>query len=117
MSITRIDQNQQLIALVRQQLGQVSRAKVARTAKNKNNTSSDSIHDVGRLRKLAAREGISDEAMQRALVQGILTEEFGEGLINDAQFQQVVDRITRLLQADERTMALLQHSVRQLSEN
>ncbi len=114
--MTRIDQNQQLIALVRQQLSQVSRARIARTAKVRNDKSSDSTHDVGKIRKLAAREGISEEEMQRALVQGILIEEFGEGVINDAKFQQIVDRITGLLQADDRAAVLLQQSVQRLSE-
>lgn len=104
--MTRIDSNQQLIQLVRQQLSRVSRAKVARSAKLKNTTSRSPTTGISTTQQLSESGDFTEEEMQRALVHGILVEEFGESLINEAQFQQIVDRITRQLQQDEDSAAL-----------
>ena len=48
-----------------------------------------------------------DPDLQRAFVQSLLTEQFDRRLINDARFQQVVDRVTDALGEDEGTSRLL----------
>lgn len=49
---------------------------------------------------LAAVEGIDDRQLKRALIQGVLAENLGKGLINDASFQQMIDRVTDALNGD-----------------
>jgi len=68
------------------------------------------------VRALAAVEGMDDRHLRRALIQNLLSGSFGEQVVNDAKFQQVVDRVTQTIEADAETAKLLQRMVRELKE-
>jgi hypothetical protein len=62
------------------------------------------------VRELAAVEGLDDRRLRRALIQSLLADAFGKQVVNEAQFQQVVDRVTQTLEEDP-AMARLLHRV------
>jgi phage terminase large subunit-like protein len=49
---------------------------------------------------VARTGGISGRALTRAVVEGVLVDEFGEALVNEPRFQQVVERVTDALSGD-----------------
>lgn len=61
----------------------------------------------GTAQALAAIAGVDDRQLRRALIQGLLSEQFGARLVNEARFQQVVDRVVDALESDEEGVALL----------
>lgn len=113
--MTRITSNLDLVRLVQQQLNKVARAKRNRTSKVKSGSNSSQPQGLAAVQKLAEVGSYSDDELKRALVQGLLAEEFGEGLINDSQFQQVVDKVTKLISQNPETDALLRDSISQLA--
>jgi hypothetical protein len=51
--------------------------------------------------RAAALEELDDRKLKRALVESILADQLGGGLVNDAHFQQIVDRVTEAIEGDE----------------
>jgi len=66
------------------------------------------------MQALAAVEGLDDRSLKRALVQNLLAERLGAGLINDAQFQQIIDKVTDAIEAEPDASELLGRAVRDL---
>jgi hypothetical protein len=62
---------------------------------------------VGGIRALASLDGVDERGMRRAFIQTLLADQFGQRLLNDAQFQQVVERVTDAIEADPATTRLL----------
>ncbi len=93
----------------------VLRQRILDRAKGKTVTSNRSKPQTTEgLAALAAIEAVDDQQLRRALIQSILADQFGEGLINDTKFQQVVERVTDALSEDEKGAALLNHMVAEL---
>jgi len=57
---------------------------------------------------VAALDDVDDRQLKRALVQGVLAESFGQGFVNDANFQQLVDQVTDALDKDPDLGGLMQ---------
>ena len=83
-------------------------------ARKRDATSAAKAGWVDSLHAMAALEQIDDHQLRRALVQNILADQFGSGLINDPKFQQVVERVTETLEADEAGAALIGRCVTEL---
>lgn len=56
---------------------------------------------------LAAAGDVDDRQFRRALVQGLLTDRLGLAMVNEAGFQQVVDRVVQTIESDAETRRLL----------
>jgi hypothetical protein len=65
----------------------------------------------GAMRSAEAIEGLGDRRLKRALIEDILTDQFGTALVNDAQFQQVVDQVTDAIEADAEGAAIFSRVV------
>jgi hypothetical protein len=63
---------------------------------------------------LAGVDGVDDRQLGRALIQSVLVEQFGQAVMNDAKFQQVVDRVTETLEEDPGGSGLLGRLVAEL---
>lgn len=63
---------------------------------------------------LAATEGVDDKQFRRAVIQGLLTDRLGTGMINDAAFQQVVDRVVSAIESDDQSRSLLDRLAEEL---
>lgn len=71
---------------------------------------------IDSLQALAALEGVDDRRLRRALIQNVLADQFGGDLLNEARFQQVVDRVTETLEQDTAGLRLLDRVVTELRE-
>jgi hypothetical protein len=106
-AISNVDR---LVLLLRERLAQ--RTKVARGATR--GASPVRASPAEMIRELAAVEGMDERLLRRTLVQNLLLDSFGETVVYDAQFQQVVERVTQTIEADPKTAELLQRMVREL---
>ena len=68
----------------------------------------------GAVRNAEAIEGLDDRRLKRALIEDILTDQFGTALVNDARFQQVVDQVTEAIEADAEGGAIFSRVVEDL---
>ena len=55
----------------------------------------------------SAVKGDDERQRRRTLIQSILADEFGDLLVNDAEFQQVVDRVLGAIESDATGSTLL----------
>jgi hypothetical protein len=104
----------QLVVLLRQRLSERSRAARSATASRPETRGSTPLSVIDRARALAAIEGLDERQLQRAVIQNLLTDHFGAHLMNDAQFQQVVDRVADAITDDEASSRLLAQVMTQL---
>jgi hypothetical protein len=101
--VTNVDQ---LVLLLRQRLAERSRTPGG-AAPRKADAADAHGPSVDPLRALAAVDGVDERQLRRALVQSILADQFGAPLINDAKFQQVVDRVAETIEAEPDAARLL----------
>jgi len=88
-----------LILLLRQKLRE--RARLARG--NRSERSPNAVQELGTsssIQRLVAVEGVDEHQLRRALVQNLLAEQLGPALLNDAQFQHVITRVTEVIEQD-----------------
>jgi hypothetical protein len=65
---------------------------------------------------MAAREGLSDEDLRRALVRTLLVRQLGEALGSDPAFERIAGDVLRMISESPQGPALLDQAIRQLSE-
>jgi len=106
-----ISQVDQLALILRQRILDQSKTRSARHKPSGTETRSSW---VGGLKAMAATDGIDDHQLRRALIQNILAEQFGRGLINETKFQQVVERVVETLEADSSGSILMARCVAEL---
>lgn len=94
-----------LVLLLRQRLLERSRANASPQKDRRASGRADA--GVASVQALAAVEDIDDRQLKRALIQNILAEQLGRGLLNEARFQQVVDRVTDTIELDADASKLL----------
>ena len=83
-----------VLLLLRAKLARLSREradKPGRTAR------SGDPRPVDRLRAMAGFDALGDDERRRAVVHGLLTEELGEAVANDAAFAAVLDEVLRIV--------------------
>ena len=98
-----------LVLLLRQRLQERERAKGAsRTSRPNRQVEPRAVE------ALAALEGVDERQFRRSLIQGLLSDQFGQGVINDAKFQQVVDRVLGALEDDPKGRELLDRISREM---
>lgn len=69
---------------------------------------------ISRVKQLNTTDGASDDGVKRALIAGILTEQFGDATVNDPKFQLIVNEVLGLLATDEEAGELVNKAVTQL---
>jgi len=100
-----------LVLLLRQRLAERSRP--TRTVSERAQAGPEAaLPDA--VRALAAVEGVDEKQLRRALIQSLLTDQFGKELINDAKFQQVVSRVVDTIEAEPAACDLLASATRDL---
>jgi hypothetical protein len=115
--MTRISNVDQVLLLLREQLQRAGAGR--KTARKSRTGRADpaAARPLDRVRALAALDTLNEDEVRRALVRGMLTEEFGEGVGNDAALQQLVDDVVRIIGDTPGGSDLLDRAVAQLKEN
>lgn len=114
--MTRITNTDQVILLLRNQLQRMDK-----TGKKKVTKPGVKKKEVERtpLRRVSAmnnEDGLSNEEIHRALISGILTEEFGTGFANDPAFQRLIDDVLNAINHSENGKNLLGGAMSQLNK-
>lgn len=114
--MTRISASDHIVILLRQKLERAATLKKGDKARKVAGAAPEDGSNIHRVRALAQMASLSDEDIERSMIQGLLVEELGEALVNDPKFQQIVSRIVELLGNDEAAKALLAAARQDLQE-
>ena len=94
-----------VVLILRKRLEERDRARS--TAPSAKDLRRSGAHQAGGLAALAALGEVEDRALRRTFIQTLLVDQLGQGLINDSQFQQVIERVTETIEADPDAAALV----------
>ena len=100
--------------LLRQRLQERSRTASAARGGKKDVGGTGDASGRGPVRGAAAIEELDDRKLRRVIVENILADQFGGGLINEARFQQVVDQVADAIEADDQGALVLAQVVADL---
>lgn len=103
--------------LLRQRLQERSRGAAAETGGRRDLPGAADAPRKGALRGASAIDALDDRRLKRALIENILADQLGAGLINDAKFQQVIDQVTEAIDADADGALLLARTIADLRAN
>lgn len=101
-----------LVLLLRSKLEE--RARVAAGGRTTAKPSTGQPDAASGVRALAAMEGGDDRPLRRAVLQNLLADQLGAELVNDAQFQQLVSRVSDAIEEDAAAAALLSRVISEL---
>jgi len=87
--------------LLRQRLEERARAGPATRGGRKDVAGTGNASGKSAVRAAAAIEELDDRKLKRAIVENILADQFGSGLINEARFQQIVTQVADAIEADD----------------
>lgn len=102
-----------LVLLLRQKLEERSKTMAARSGAKPKPATTAPLEPSG-IRSLAAIEGADERSLRRAVIQNLLADQLDPALINDAQFQQIVTRVTDAIEDDANASKLLSRVVADL---
>lgn len=100
--ITNVDR---LVFILRQKLEE--RQRTAQSSKKATRSPAANQSAVLRFNAIAAIDGVDERQLRRTFIQTLLADQLGEKLVNDAQFQQVVSRVTEAIEEDSAASKLL----------
>ena len=105
-----------LVLLLRQKLQERAKAGAAGKAERKDRQGADAPAEPSGLAALAAVESADERTLRRAFIQNLLADQLGPDLLNDAQFQQIVSRVTEAIEEDRGASRLLNRLIGELRE-
>ncbi|WP_137861310.1 MULTISPECIES: hypothetical protein [unclassified Sphingomonas] len=115
--MTRIGNVDQVLLLLQEQLQRTSRnrgtARQGRTAR----AEASSARPLDRVRALAALDTLDEEELRRAMVRGLLAEQFGEAVGNDPALIAIVDQVSRMIGETPEGRQLMDRALAQLRES
>ena len=94
-----------IMAILRQRLREKAAAQAGKAATARGQPAPQS--PVGGLAALAELKGATPAQLRHACIQALLSDQLGEGLLNEAQFQQVVSQVVTTLSEDPAAARLL----------
>jgi hypothetical protein len=109
-----ISSTDRLVLLLRQKLQERAKASGAGRSGQKDRPATSTPADPTGLQAIAAVESADDRTLRRAFLQHLLAEQFGDGLINDAQFQHIVQRVADAIEDDGNASRLLSRLIADL---
>jgi len=108
--MTRITNAEQVLMLLRAHLERAQRSGKKRTTSRNSRPG-----PLERVQQLASAEGLSETDLARALIAGLLTEEFGPAFAVEPRFQTMVEDVRQLIDRDENGRALMRRALAQLA--
>jgi hypothetical protein len=85
------------VLLLRQRLAEQSQTQRKTKGEGAGGTAARPAAPKHAIQALAAIEGVDERVLKRAIVQSLLAESLGSGFVNEAEFQQVVDKVVATL--------------------
>jgi hypothetical protein len=111
--MTRISHIDQVLVLLQEQLRKTGRR--SRTTKRAASAArSAALPPLERARRLAALDALSDEERRHVLVEGLLSDAFGERLTSDPRFQSLAKDVTRIIGESDEGAHLLEQAIAEL---
>lgn len=108
--MTRITNADQVLLLLRAHLERADK-----TRRSKRPSASRARRSaLQRVSDIATDKEASEDDIRRALIAGILVEEFGPGLAADTRFQDMVSHVLRIISEDGAKQRLVENSLQQL---
>ena len=101
-----------LVLLLRQKLEERARSSSATRPTGK--PAANAPAPPSGMRALAAIDWSDERPLRRAVVQNLLADQLGPELVNDAQFQQIVSRVTDTIEEDVQASELLMRVIAEL---
>jgi len=111
--MTRVGNIEQVMLLLREQLQRSSRAR-APAGKEAGRIGGATLRPLDRVRALAAFEDLPEKELRRAVVRGILSEEFGDAVGVDAAFTRLIDDVAHAIEALPGGPELMAQAIAQL---
>ena len=106
-----------LVLQLRQKLQERAKANAAgRGGRKEERQGAEAPAEPSGLQALAAVESADEHTLRRAFVQSLLADQLGSELINDAQFQQIVTRVTDAIEEDPGAARLLTRLIGELRD-
>ena len=99
-----------VLAVLRQRLRELNRP----TGVRKQNARLDGPTALARLKTIASEDVLSEAQLRRKIIQDLLADQLGEGVVNEASFQAVVDRVTEALSENREGAQLLDRVITDL---
>lgn len=100
-----------LVLLLRQRLDERARTGATSREEGQRRTGGQTPDGLSSVQALAAIDGVDERQLRRALVQSLLTDQFGAAMINDAKFQRVVDQVTDSIASDQASTQLMERAL------
>jgi hypothetical protein len=107
----RITNSEQVILFLRNRLQRSGKSQKRNRTKSISGSLEIPKAPLERVQSMAQGESLSDDDIKKALIRGLLTEEFGSGVANDPGFQKVVDDVLQAISEDENGVSLLESSI------
>lgn len=114
--MTRVGNIDQVLLLLREQLQRVGSNRERSRSAAAGKVERSVARPLDRVRALAALDTLGEEEVKRAVIRGILTDEFGEDVGNDARLMEIVDDVLRILRETAGGNELIERAVAQLKE-
>jgi hypothetical protein len=109
-----ISNTDRLVILLRQKLQERAKSASAGKSGGMAKANSGAPAEPSGIQALAALDGVDERLLRRTLIQNLLADQLGPDLLNDAQFQQIVSRVTEAIEEDGDASQLLSRVVSDL---
>lgn len=106
--ISRVDA---AVLQLRAQLQRLSRERTDRSA----GAAQSEKKPLDRLREARTLTGGDEDEFRRKFVRALLTEELGEGLANQPEFERISNEVWRLLDEDSETRSMVDQAIQRLA--
>ena len=113
MAMDPVSNADRLLQLLRHRLAERARARGPGVAERKE-APRGSAGPVDRIETVAGVEERDGRQARRRVIQALLADQFGKSVINEAEFQQVVDRVVDAIEGDPAAGKLMAKVIREL---
>lgn len=115
--MNRIGNVDQVLLLLREQLQRSGRTRGAAAKGRAADAEASSARPIDRVRALAILDTLDEEDLRRAVVRGLLAEQFGEAVGNDPALIAIVDEVSRIIGETPEGRDLMDRAVAQLKDS
>lgn len=114
--MTKVGNVDQVLLLLREQLQRSGRGRGTTAKARATQAEASSASPLDRVRALAVLDTLDEEELRRAVVRGLLAEQFGEAVGNDPALIAIVDQVSRIIDETPEGRALMDRALAQLKE-